>query len=355
MRNEVESIQETLAYVKKTIPITNSRFGQKGIGKYLSYVSEEGHINNLKGAFCFSTIISNDDGSYDYILMQDDTCTHYRQKSSTAKEERLLELHRHNYYEISYIAGGEGYQSIEGTEVKTVEGEFAFMDCNTCHMEEARENAVSAICYLCLSKNWFFQIAKDVLGKNVKFDEFYRSFVCAEQNDRKGYLLFSDRGYREKAESLLSLIMYEMLYHEPGYENVVKGYLIRLFHLIMESQASESTLVVCKVRKDVRAAEEIIRYLKENKRRIPRAELSDIFHYQEDYISRIIKKYTGLPLKAYMNSLLIEEAERMLLTTELSVNQIMKHLGFDNETYFYKIFHQKHQMTPLEYRKKVGK
>lgn len=41
-----------------------------------------------------------------------------------------------------------------------------------------------------------------------------------------------------------------------------------------------------------------------------------------------------------------------MLTEEISVNDIMERLGYENETFFYRLFYKRHRMTPMEYRKK---
>ena len=43
--------------------------------------------------------------------------------------------------------------------------------------------------------------------------------------------------------------------------------------------------------------------------------------------------------------------ERLLLTTQLSIEEIMDKTGFSNRGTFYKAFAQRFEMTPKQYRK----
>ena len=47
--------------------------------------------------------------------------------------------------------------------------------------------------------------------------------------------------------------------------------------------------------------------------------------------------------------------ERLLLTTQLSIEEIMDKTGFTNRGTFYKVFAQKFEMTPKQYRNKKKK
>ena len=61
-------------------------------------------------------------------------------------------------------------------------------------------------------------------------------------------------------------------------------------------------------------------------------------HFQEDYFNRLIKSKTGLTYTAYLQDLRLKEAEHLLLTTRLSVDEISQQVGYQNKGYFYKIF-----------------
>jgi len=49
---------------------------------------------------------------------------------------------------------------------------------------------------------------------------------------------------------------------------------------------------------------------------------------------------------------MLEEAKEMLLYTNKSISEIISDLGFSNRTYFYKVFFEEYELTPLEFRNK---
>lgn len=65
-----------------------------------------------------------------------------------------------------------------------------------------------------------------------------------------------------------------------------------------------------------------------------------------------IKKYTGMSLLEYGQTIFLKEAEQLLTKTERKISEIIKELGFSNRTYFYRIFKERYGITPNEYRDK---
>lgn len=97
--------------------------------------------------------------------------------------------------------------------------------------------------------------------------------------------------------------------------------------------------------------EEITEYIRENFPTVTVEKLVHKFHFQEDYFNRLIKSKTGMTYSAYLQQIRLEHAEKLLLTSNKSIEDIADSVGYHNKGYFYKIFVQKNGMTPAQYRK----
>lgn len=78
--------------------------------------------------------------------------------------------------------------------------------------------------------------------------------------------------------------------------------------------------------------------------------LAQKYNYHPDHISRQIRKATGKSFKDCLLDRRMEEVCSLLINTALPISEIEQRSGFENETYFYKKFREKYNMTPNEYR-----
>jgi len=80
-------------------------------------------------------------------------------------------------------------------------------------------------------------------------------------------------------------------------------------------------------------------------------EAADFFGYNEKYLGRKFKEHTGLTVKEYTHRLRIDSAKEKLYSTDLKISEIAGMVGFNNVTYFNRIFMREVAVTPAQYRK----
>lgn len=85
---------------------------------------------------------------------------------------------------------------------------------------------------------------------------------------------------------------------------------------------------------------------------ITRDSIAKIVYLSPDYIARIFKKETGLPLVNYIIKKRVEIAKDLLIQTTLPVHIISDNVGYGNYSYFTKLFKKETNYTPFEYRRK---
>lgn len=68
---------------------------------------------------------------------------------------------------------------------------------------------------------------------------------------------------------------------------------------------------------------------------------------------RNFKKYTGTTPMQYIVSIRISNAQGLLETTEYSINEISRIVGYDNPLYFSRLFHKQKGFSPSQYRKQI--
>jgi AraC-like DNA-binding protein len=75
------------------------------------------------------------------------------------------------------------------------------------------------------------------------------------------------------------------------------------------------------------------------------------FGHNTDYFNRLIKRRTGMTYSSFLQNIRLERAGFLLKTTEYPVGEIAHKVGYENLSYFYKIFTNRFQMKPNEMRK----
>ena len=69
---------------------------------------------------------------------------------------------------------------------------------------------------------------------------------------------------------------------------------------------------------------------------------------------RRFSKATGMSPLDYVHSLRLEEAKRMLETEDLAVEAIANEVGYEDASFFGRLFHRKVGLTPTQYRRRFG-
>lgn len=81
------------------------------------------------------------------------------------------------------------------------------------------------------------------------------------------------------------------------------------------------------------------------------ADLAEVLHLNPQYVMRLFKKEMGCPILQYITAQRIALSVRYLEETNISVTDVAVLCGFDNYSYFTRIFKRFTNETPLNYRK----
>lgn len=85
------------------------------------------------------------------------------------------------------------------------------------------------------------------------------------------------------------------------------------------------------------------------------SDLATVFNYNEKYLGRLFKQRTGVSIKEYCNLAKIDKAKHMLTNTPISIANIATQVGYNNVTYFNRMFKKITGQSPLEYRNEGNK
>ena len=97
----------------------------------------------------------------------------------------------------------------------------------------------------------------------------------------------------------------------------------------------------------------MLSYVHENyAKQISVSEMADICYYSQSHFMKFFKASMGMGFTQYLNEYRLETASRLLLATSDSVLDIAMRTGFENLSYFNRIFKRKYGIAPGQYRKR---
>lgn len=119
----------------------------------------------------------------------------------------------------------------------------------------------------------------------------------------------------------------------------------KLFLLEEETKAEESNYMI-------QAIQDFIRLHPEGD--LSLGALSERFHINPSYLSRIFHQETGQPLSEHILQLRMKLARQLLKETDAKIYEIAEQTGFGTSGYFTKVFQKHEHMSPRHYRIRQG-
>jgi len=260
---------------------------------------------------------------------------------SRIKEGFDFPLHYHDEFELNFIYNAAGTKRIVGDHVEIIDDlELVLVGSNLPH---------GWFTHQCQSKEIHeitIQFHRDL------FDEkFLRrnqlSFIRALLERANKGICFSPeirQAFRPRLEQLIQ---------KKGFDSVLE--LISILHDLSVSRnmrtLSNSSFTADHFSYNSRRIEKAFAFMQGNyDKDISLADVSKVVNMPEVSFSRFIKKRTGKTYVDSLNEIRLGHASRMLIDTTETIAEISYKCGFNNLSYFNRIFKKKNGCTPKEFR-----
>ena len=306
--------------------------------------SEEKYRNGIPNKKTFPLIEINNQTvmqfSYNAISIENNGIPFLVKKHSRFRD---YPLHVHDWIEISYMYSGSCIQVIEGKKYRMKKGQLLLMVPNTIHtIEKLNENDVLiqiALGQKNLTTNFFNRLSSSSIVSRFFINAFY------ETHSINNFYLFESENSRR-----LELFITEFLceYYDPSIANI--DILNSLFSLIISELVNVMNVTSDSISNDNEHVLPILHYIENNYRTCSLTSVSSKFGLNANYMSNLLKKYTGLSFNQLVVEQRLTTAEQLLISSDMSVTDIANYVGYQNMSFFYKIFTRKYSYKPSEYR-----
>lgn len=255
-------------------------------------------------------------------------CRHV--KSDT---ERFIE-HYHNFYELFLVLKGNVVHTVNGKEQRLCAGQLLFIRDFDVHNYRSADGSYFEFINLTFTKNTLNSML-EYLGEGFPSSRLFDAQMppmcnLTERECEKLFYAFADINISEgkamlklKARTLILNIFTRYFFNYSEEETNIPLWL-------------EMTWEKMKTPKNFIAGVE---------------RMYEISGKSREHLCRSMKKYYGITPSALIVDLRLDYFVKHLLASNLSVTDLCYECGFENISWFYKVFLKKYGMTPIDYRK----
>lgn len=255
--------------------------------------------------------------------------------------------HRHNYVEMIYMYHGSTTHILgNGERVVLEQGDILFLNQNAEHEILPAGTADIAVNFIVLPE--FFDTAFQMMEDENLLRDFLIDILTLKSN-RSIYLYFQARD-ELAVQNLMENMMWTSIHEQENRRNIHQITMGLLFlHLV---NLNDKIRYGSSNSYEQQSIARILSYIETNYRTASLEELCQSFHQTPSWLSKFIKRNTGYNFKELLQTKRLNQAAFLLSTTKLSVADIIQAVGYDNTSYFYRVFQNRFGMTPSGYRQR---
>ena len=259
----------------------------------------------------------------------------------------MPDVHIHyNDYEVYYLLEGERCYFI-GTKIYHLkQGSLVFVRRNVIHKTALSREAHHDRILLEISRSYLESVFA-ITGELTLHDFFQDDcIILSLESEEQNFI----------TELLLALGR-ELGTKNSGFRLLAKSLVAELF--IYAKRMENKTNPSASSRTDDprhRQIEQIACYIAENCcSPLSLNSIAEQFYMNKCYLSRIFKEITGFTVNGYLHARRIQKARSLLIQNSMNISEVSEAAGYENLTYFERVFKKHTGMSPLEYRKQYGK
>ena len=80
-------------------------------------------------------------------------------------------------------------------------------------------------------------------------------------------------------------------------------------------------------------------------------ELADEFHVSQNYVTRLLKRYTGKSFSENVLRIRMNKAVELITSTDYSISRVGDLVGYHDTSYFIQVFKKQMGVTPNDYKR----
>lgn len=260
--------------------------------------------------------------------------SHHYFKKGDKKSLKEFYAHRDdNYFFILAEHGDGASMKVDFNLVKFVDRDIYFVAPGQVHHDAKGQEL----------DYWYISIAPSLIPK--EYLEVFENAIPLQKPQNMNETEF------QQCQSILRLLEEQFISDKDAafYRQMTQG-LLQTFLCLVARQYVKNDLAV-DIFRPQQITRDFKRLLKDNVRlhKSP-SHYASVLNISESYLNESVKKTTGFTAGYWIRYYVVLEAQRLLFYTEANVKEIAYALGYNDHTYFSKLFRQTTGTTPLAFR-----
>jgi len=250
--------------------------------------------------------------------------------------------HTHDYVEMIYMCRGNTTHIVNGQRVLLKYGELLLLNQSATHEVCRAETGDVAVNFIILPE-FFTETLKDIGEEETPLRRFLVDCLC-RQNSGAGYLHFrvADVKY---IQNLIENLLFTLLFDNSSKRRISSMTMSLLF---LQLSAHTDTLSVFT---PVDAAVlELLRYADANYVSGSLADAAELLRFDVAWLSRELKRKTGKTFTQIVQEKRLAQAAFLLRNTDAKVSDISVAVGYENISFFHRLFSASFGCSPKKYR-----
>ena len=236
---------------------------------------------------------------------------------------------------------GTTHHRIGGSEVKLEQGELLLLGQNTPQeLLPPGEDAVAISFFL--KPEIFGDILSFLGSEETPLREFLLKTLS--QESPYGYLHFHVGGVRQVRNLMENLLLH--LLENPDSRRSIPMYTLGLLFIQLLEESDKLTMGI----REQQAILGALRYLERSYVSGSLTEAAQLLHCDVAWLSREIKRRTGRTYTELLQERRLRQAAWLLEQTNQRISDIALAVGYENVSYFHRIFRAQFGLSPKKYR-----
>jgi AraC family transcriptional activator of pobA len=246
--------------------------------------------------------------------------------------------HRHDFYQIFWITRGERSFSIDFDHFPVKAPSFVFVPPRAVHTFGTLES----------TSGYMLSFQQDFLEAQGHSIDLFQDCPAFDPAHFRAVLQVTP-AIEERVTHYVEQIFAEFSSKQRGYQTATAALLRLLFVEIR--RALSNHVDSNSFQKYSPLTARFLRRLHSRPYQIASAsDVSRFLGVSRSWLNQLVRKETGKNLTDHLQARLILESKRLLAHSDLNISEIAYQLGFDDASYFARLFRQIAQTSPSEFR-----